>query len=488
MGRYDFSEARLSAALAVVLGAASSWAGPAIDTSSDRVKTDLEPGLERIGTLCQRSVKEVGESNWTIGCECVDRDLTDYWQYNQYLVPLGIRTIRVQAGWAKCEKEKGQVDYDWLDKIVEDAVGRGLNVWLETGYGNPVYPGGGTARAGAFPSSDEALAAWDRWVEGLAKRYKGKVHDWAMWNEPDCHKELTPEMIAAFNIRTAEVIKRVDPDARIGALSISWFIVGKYMPFFEAQGKTGLFTWLVHHGYCKNPDVHTDKVLAMREKLLAKWPHSPKLRQGEQGCPSEYITGWALAKLPWTEFSQSKWILRRMMGDLGIGSESAIFTICDVNYRKSALYGNNDIINRKGLLHTTDDMKIDKIKMSYYAVQNTVSVFDHTLEKLPDEALAVEFATNTVAYLYRNKADGRQLFVVWDRSDVPGESVATRPATVTVKGCSIKDPVWVDLISGRIYAFPFERVTRGNGTTVFKDVPVYDSPVLIAEKDLVLKK
>jgi len=31
-------------------------------------------------------------------------------------------------------------------------------------------------------------------------------------------------------------------------------------------------------------------------------------------------------------------------------------------------------------------------------------------------------------------------------------------------------------------------VTRGNGTTVFKDVPVYDSPVLIAEKDLGLKK
>ncbi len=485
MERSSFLRRRLGAGLSIALCAASSWAGPAIDLSPDRVKTDLNPGLERVGTIRPRNVEDVGDSNWTIGCECLDRDMTDYWQYNAYLAPLGIRTIRLQAGWAKCEKEKGKLDYDWLDRIVDDAIGRGLNVWLETDYGNPVYPDGGRL----FPSSPEALAAWDRWVEGLARRYKGKVRDWAMWNEPDCTRSLTPEAVADFNIRTAEVIKRVDPDARIGALSLSWFIAAKYMPFFEARGKTGLFTWLVYHGYCKNPDVHTDKVLAMRKHLLEKWPDCPRLRQGEQGCPSEYLPGWALNKLPWSEFSQSKWILRRMMGDLGIGVESAIFTICDINYRKNPRYKNSDsIINRKGLLHTTDDLRIDKIKMSYYAVQNAVSVFDHTLETLPDDRLSVEFPTNTVSHLYRNKADGRQLFVVWDRSDTPGDSTVTRPATVTVKGCSIKDPVWVDLVSGRIYAFPAERVRDGRGTTVFKDVPVYDAPVLIAEKDLVAKK
>ena len=69
--------------------------------------------------------------------------------------------------------------------------------------------------SGGFPTSDEALAAWDKWVETMATRYQGKVRDWEMWNEPDGNKAHTPEMTADFNIRTAEIIKRVIPDARI---------------------------------------------------------------------------------------------------------------------------------------------------------------------------------------------------------------------------------------------------------------------------------
>ena len=58
-------------------------------------------------------------------------------------------------------------------------------------------------------------------MEAMAKRYKGKVRDWAMWNEPDINKKHKPEDIAAFNIRTAEIIKRVIPDARIAGLSLA---------------------------------------------------------------------------------------------------------------------------------------------------------------------------------------------------------------------------------------------------------------------------
>ena len=462
-----------------------SWtagAAPEIDRSADRVKTDLNPGLERIGTIRPRGVTEVGESNWTIGCECLDRDMADYWAYNRYLAPLGIKTIRLQAGWNKTEREKGRYDFTWLDRIIDDALGQGLNIWLETDYGNTNYAGGGGVNLGAgFPVSEEALRGWDSWVGAMARRYKGKVRDWAMWNEPDGNKKLTPEKVAAFNIRTAETIKREIPDARIGALSVSWFIADKYMPYFEEQGKTGLFDWIVYHGYCKNPDDHTGKALAMRKKLLARWPNTPPLRQGEQGCPSERITKFALSNLPWTEFSQSKWILRRMMGDLGIGSESSIFTIADIDY------GLGSIINRKGLLHTAPDKQVDRIKMSYYAVQNAVSVFDRTLERVAGDVISVKFSTNTVSYVYQNKATGQQLLVLWDRSNVPSDSAVTSPALVTLAGCTIKEPVWVDLVSGRIYAFPAERVAREGAAVVFKDVPVYDAPALLAEKALVVK-
>ncbi len=87
----------------------SAEAGPTIDTSPDRAKTSLNPGLKRIGTIRPRSASEISGSNWTLGCETLDRDFADYGQYKQYLVPLGIKTIRLQGGWAKTEKGQGHL-------------------------------------------------------------------------------------------------------------------------------------------------------------------------------------------------------------------------------------------------------------------------------------------------------------------------------------------------------------------------------------------
>jgi len=59
---------------------------------------------------------------------------------------------------------------------------------------------------------------------------------------------------------------------------------------------------------------------------------------------------------------------------------------------------------------------------------------------------------------------------------------------LAVKSCTIKEPVWVDLVSGRIFAFPEERITREKDRVIFTNVPIYDAPVLLAEKDLVLRQ
>ena len=103
-----------------------------IDTSPDRVKTPLRVDMERIGSIRPRAVSEIRDSNWTLGCETIERGYADFWQYADYIVPLGIKTIRIQAGWARCEPEPGRFDFEWLDKIVDFAVSKGVNVLLET--------------------------------------------------------------------------------------------------------------------------------------------------------------------------------------------------------------------------------------------------------------------------------------------------------------------------------------------------------------------
>lgn len=453
-------------------------AGPPIDTSPDRAKTPLNPRLRQIGTIRPRSANEISGSNWTLGCETLDRDYADYQQYKQYIVPLGIKTIRLQGGWAKTEKVKGVYDFSWLDAIIDDARGRGLNILLETGYGNPVYKGGGGwDLAGGFPTSEEGLAAWDRWVEAMAKRYHGKIRDWAMWNEPDINKQHKPEDIAAFNIRTAETIKRAIPNARIAGLSLassSPKLLDDCLKALAKRGKVDLFHWFIYHGYAFNPDSSYKNVEALKS-TLAKYSAKAKMRQGENGCPSEKATKFALSNHPWTEFSQAKWDLRRMLGDLGHDVESAVFTICDFNHTGRE-------INRKGLLRATADKRVEKIKLAYYSVQNAVAVFDDTLERVKEPGITVAYGKPTACFAYRNKKTGHHLIVLWDKSATPSDSFATQPARIDMKGFVIKEPVWIDLVSGGIYEIPADRVTAAGESTVLRDIPLYDAPVLIAER------
>ena len=139
--------------------AISASADVELSTGADRVETPLRVNMERVGTLAPRSVKDIRSSNWTLGCEVLDRDFANFDEYKRFLAPLGIKKIRLQAGWAKCEREKGKYDFSWLDQQVDFALANGIVPMLETGYGNPIYKGGGGwDLAGGFPTSEEGLA------------------------------------------------------------------------------------------------------------------------------------------------------------------------------------------------------------------------------------------------------------------------------------------------------------------------------------------
>jgi hypothetical protein len=79
---------------------------------------------------------------------------------------------------------------------------------------------------------------------------------------------------------------------------------------------------------------------------------------------------------------------------------------------------------------------------------------------------------------------GQQVCVFWDKADVPSDSNDTVNATLTITGGSFQEPVWVDTISGGVYAIPEEKTIADAGKAVFKDIPVYDAPTFIADRSL----
>ena len=473
------------------------------DVSEDRVVSPLKVGLERIGTIRPRLSGTISDSNWTLGCEVLDRDFADFEEYKDLVSPLGIKTVRLQGGWAKCEREKGRYDFSWLDRIVDYVRAHGMEVLLETGYGNPIYNGGGSCDiAGGFPSSEEGLAAWDDWVDAISRHFSERVRDWAMWNEPDLHINSRPktiEEIAAFNVRTAKIIKRNRPDARIGGLSLMREDPVYFEKCLKAIGRDiGLFEWFIYHGYTVAPESAYANVEKLKS-VLARYAPNARMRQGENGCPSEMGLFFGLSHIPWSEYSQAKWDMRRMLGDLGHDVQSSLFTICDYNHKDRE-------VNLKGLLRANEDRQVIDIKMAYYAVQNVANIFDCRLERVRDSTFGTRDMTIST-YEYR-MSDGRPVLVFWTHADEvakippvkgkqgapeyiaeykrPGDSFDTRQVAFRYRGAPLKDPVWVDMLTGGIYAFPQRRqIVHSTGLT-FVNVPVYDSPCLLTERTVVL--
>ncbi len=451
--------------------------GVMLDLTPTRVQTSVSLDWEKVGTLKPKSVEEIPGDCWSLGCETLDRDLADWDAYKGYLKPLGIRRIRLQGGWAKTEKTKGVYDFAWLDHIVDSAHELGLTVCLETSYGNHLYePRAGLGPGGTLPAGEEVLAAWDAWVEAMVRHYAPKgVHEWMMYNEPNLRRENTMDKIVAFNARTADVIKRVDPDAKIAGLvaaGLSLSLIENWLKGLQELGKLDEFTWVIYHGYGANPDSLATGMDKAKE-LVRQYSPTLKLWQGEAGCASEEVQ-YALSGIDWTELSHAKWNARRMLCDFAHGIDSSVFTISDISYHK-------DFISRYGLLKTAPDNSIIKVKTAYYVANNVVSVFNGSVTVNPDAKVEVTPADGMALYTFRDTKTGTDLIALWDSSALPVDRCDLATVGVKVENLAMKDPVWCDLLTGRIYRIPAANIVKSDTATTFQDIPVFDSPVVLAD-------
>ena len=413
--------------------------------------------MSLIGHIRPRSALEIASSGWSVGCETLDRDFADYDSYKPYLGPLGAKAIRVQTGWAKCEKKPGEYDFAWLDAVVDDARAQGVQPWLELSYGNPIYPGGGGTNLGAaLPSSPEALAAWDNWVRAMILHFRDRVWEWEIWNEPDLGifipsmgEKITGEEYARFYIRTAEIIRALQPQSRL--YGIAWAHVEEFVTeFMDCLGaKRHLLDAITVHGYPPIPE-DTYSITAMRR--LAP---GIEVRQGETGAPSAPSDFGAMCEQTWTELTQAKWNLRRMLVHYAEGIAYNIFTLSDLNY-----YGK---MNCKGLLRANPDNTIAGPKLAYGAVQNLLAIFDDRLQRCAGE----DIAGPAVFHAYRRKDTGAKVVAAWLGGEVPKDDNTPVPTNLPLTGFT--EPVFVDLLTGNVSDLP-------------DPLPLYDSPILIADK------
>jgi hypothetical protein len=159
-------------------------------------------------------------------------------------------------------------------------------------------------------------------------------------------------------------------------------------------------------------------------------------------------------------------------------------------------------LNYKGIIKSDSTKKVIRPKVAYYAIQNVTSIFDNSLEGLKnlEHTYNIDGAgdKNRYAYTtdrslsvfgYQHKISKKQIYSIWIDESIPVESNKTKLQTFSFSNADFDTPVFVDIITGAVYEIPATQWSKKGNTYIFKDIPVYDSPILIADKSLInLKK
>lgn len=130
------------------------------------------------------------------------------------------------VAWPNLEPEKGQWKFTTLDKYVAMANLAKVDVLLPLG----LSPAWATARPGEASSYKPGNAAeprnledWRNYVRTVATRYKGRVHAYEIWNEPNLKGFYSgsPETMVKMARIAYETLKAIDPDIIVVSPSVT---------------------------------------------------------------------------------------------------------------------------------------------------------------------------------------------------------------------------------------------------------------------------
>jgi hypothetical protein len=121
--------------------------------------------------------------------------------------------IRIDFIWGWVEPARGRRDYALYDDIVSEARARGIEVYASL-VGTPAWATDGSPGIGV----PRDVADWRAFVSDSARRYRGRVKAWGVWNEPNLGGFWSGSRAQYVDVLlrpAAEEIRKADPDALV---------------------------------------------------------------------------------------------------------------------------------------------------------------------------------------------------------------------------------------------------------------------------------
>lgn len=240
------------------------------------------------------------------------------------------------SAWYKVEPARGKWDFKHTDDIVSEALNRGVNVdfvltstpsWASArpteSTNRPYYPKGIRAE----PAN---LDRYQDYVATIAKRYKGRVHTYELWNEPNTTASYSGDLrhMVTMSQVAYQTLKRIDPTITVASPGFSPYQNQAFISYFLSSGGAKTFDVLGYHFYTEASTPEKEVLLmqnlakltksvgtpakpvwntesgylieaspaAKRSNLsqMPKFPHALNAQQSQDYIVRAYVLGWAL--------------------------------------------------------------------------------------------------------------------------------------------------------------------------------------------------
>jgi hypothetical protein len=228
--------------------------------------------------------------------------------------PPGFGTLRLwdsDTTWARLEPEPGKWQFGLLDRFVA-ARSPGQEVILTLGQ-SPTWASSDPSRETFYGAGATAppknLADWTNYIKVVAKRYKGRIKYYEVWNEPNdpTFYSGTVAQIAELTRTASEALKAVDPDAKL--ITAPAYSPG-YLDQYLATGAAQYADIIGYHAYATPPE-EAARQLANVRLVLAKRLLTAKPLWDTEGGSGNAETPPAVAKT---------YMARKYLVDLAFGA------------------------------------------------------------------------------------------------------------------------------------------------------------------------
>lgn len=132
-------------------------------------------------------------------------------------VPFGsIRLWDAGVSWPQLEPTKGQWNFATLDKFVSVSQQGNVDVHMVLGL-SPQWASARPTESSAYNPGNAAepkdIQDWRDFVQTVATRYKGRIHSYEIWNEPNDPQFFsgTQEKMLELATEAYKILKQVDP-------------------------------------------------------------------------------------------------------------------------------------------------------------------------------------------------------------------------------------------------------------------------------------